>query len=59
MWNILSAFGSMELLQKYLIIATLPNANLNNAMYGDDFIFFFYVDRAFREGQQEKKHFLA
>ena len=29
----------MELLQKYLIIATLPNANLNYAMYGDDFIF--------------------
>ena len=26
MWNILSAFGSMEPLQKYLIIATLPNA---------------------------------
>ena len=26
MWNILSAFGSMEPLQKYLIIAALPNA---------------------------------
>ena len=25
-WNILSAFCSMEPLQKYLIIATLPNA---------------------------------
>ena len=57
MWNILSAFGSMELLQKYLIIATLPNANLNNAMYGDDFIFFFMWTGPFVRDNRKKNIF--